>query len=333
MTLHIATDSQAVVRNAGYLIRTAVKWNNLVGIPAHTRRNPCGRPWSMQPDGDLWQQFWNAILARGPASIRITKVKGHATDKDISEGKSTEVHRKGNDEADKAATAGTEAVMSGLVALASWMHDRHTSYCKFMHKVHTVIIAVHKAEKQERQDKEKQLRLLHGLPKYPTRPITQGLSHTPPEGGRAINIAPLPHGNHRFAAFQTLLNQVHAYLSQLRYVQCSEGDTGCTTWTEMLADFELSGYRDEYTKQGLLAEVNAANHTTDTQRSLNRWRLWQHHKKRRALKRLPAKANVVNSIRADLENFKRICRFIILASGDEHAEASVCQNTNYKAGD
>jgi hypothetical protein len=149
IALHIGTDSLAVVRKAGYLIRTAAKWNDSPGLPAHTRRNPCGRPWSMQPDGDLWHQFWNATLARGPQAIKISKVKGHSTDKDISEGKTTEHDRKGNDEADKAATSGTEAVMDGLVALAMWVQDRHASYCKFMHRVHTVIIAVHKAEKNE----------------------------------------------------------------------------------------------------------------------------------------------------------------------------------------
>jgi hypothetical protein len=146
MVLHIGTDSLAVVRKATFLISTAIKWNAYDGIPAHTRRNPCKRPWSMQPDGDLWQQFWQAILTRGPATIRITKVKGHATDQDIKDGKSNEVDRKGNDEADKAATAGTGAVMDGLAALASWIHDRHVCYCKFMHRVHTVIIAVQKAE-------------------------------------------------------------------------------------------------------------------------------------------------------------------------------------------
>jgi hypothetical protein len=130
-------------------------------------------------------------------------VKGHSTDKDISEGKTTEADRRGNDEADKAATAGTEAVMDGLVALASSIQDRHSCYCKFMHKVHKVIIAVHKAEKVERQAKEKQHRLLNGLPTYPTRHITQGLDITPPALGRAITMAPLPHGSHRFTAFQT----------------------------------------------------------------------------------------------------------------------------------
>ncbi len=119
--LHIGTDSLAVVKKAGYLLRTAIKWNALLGLPALARRNPCGRPWNMQPDGDLWYQFWQAILARGPTSIKITKVKGHSTDKDIAEGKTTEVDRKGNDEADKAATSGTEDVMDGLVA-ASYTH-------------------------------------------------------------------------------------------------------------------------------------------------------------------------------------------------------------------
>jgi hypothetical protein len=285
----------------------------------------------MQPDGDLWHQFWNATLARGPQAIKISKVKGHSTDKDISEGKTTEHDRKGNDEADKAATSGTEAVMDGLVALAMWVQDRHASYCKFMHRVHTVIIAVHKAEKTERQERDKQHRILNGLPKHPTRLISQGLDSTPPALGRAIAMAPLPHGSHRFASFQTLLEQVHAYMSQLLFVQRGEGDTNGTTWIEIFADFEHSGYKQELTKQGLADEVASGGHDHESQRAVKRWSLWQHRTKRRALKRMPAKANVTKSIRAELEDFKSIFRFLILSSGDEIAKTSFCQNKFYRS--
>ncbi len=128
-------------------------------------------------------------------------------------------------------------------------------------------------------------------------------------------MAPLQHGSHRFAAFQSLLAQVHAYMSQLLYVQRSDGDTVGTSWIELFADFELIGHKHELTKQGLNEQVAATSQDSDTQRSVTRWRLWQHRNKRRALKRLPAKATVARSIRADLEYFKRTFRFFNFSHG------------------
>ena len=64
------------------------------------------RPWSTQKDGALWKIFNEMEKIKGAGSIRISKVKGHATEKNIQDGTSTLKDKKGNDRADSAADEG-----------------------------------------------------------------------------------------------------------------------------------------------------------------------------------------------------------------------------------
>ena len=54
----------------------------------------------MQRDGDVWQAFWRAAIAKGPHAIKVSKVKGHATEKHITDGTATGAEKAGNDIAD-----------------------------------------------------------------------------------------------------------------------------------------------------------------------------------------------------------------------------------------
>ena len=52
-------------------------------------------------------------------------VKGHATEKDVREGKSTQQDKEGNDRSDKNADKGVEQLAGeGLVKLGSWVANR-----------------------------------------------------------------------------------------------------------------------------------------------------------------------------------------------------------------
>lgn len=119
----------------------AVLWQMQMGMENWNTKNPCGRPWGLQKDGDLWEQFWAATLLRGPRTLKLTKVKGHTTLKDLVEGKITEEMREGNNCADKAADAGTKEGMPGLAQLANWLAARHKQHRAFMSRVHKMIIA------------------------------------------------------------------------------------------------------------------------------------------------------------------------------------------------
>ena len=45
------------------------------------------KPWAILTDGDLWEYFEQIVNAKGANAVNITKVKGHATDKMVADGK------------------------------------------------------------------------------------------------------------------------------------------------------------------------------------------------------------------------------------------------------
>ena len=57
-------------------------------------------------NADLWKQLDDLLGARGPASYKLTKVKGHATEEDVARGAVAQADKVGNDEADTLAVAG-----------------------------------------------------------------------------------------------------------------------------------------------------------------------------------------------------------------------------------
>ena len=83
----------------------------------------------MQKDGDLWKLAWEAIFKKRCSKSKTEKkVKGHATEKDIEEGKNTE-DREGNDRSDSNADKGVLMIGGeGLVDLGNWLADRHDAY-------------------------------------------------------------------------------------------------------------------------------------------------------------------------------------------------------------
>ena len=64
------------------------------------------KPWKTVSDGDLWEHFWLAASAKGTKSIRLSWVKGHATQEHVDKGITTESDSAGNHQANRAAEAG-----------------------------------------------------------------------------------------------------------------------------------------------------------------------------------------------------------------------------------
>ena len=73
------------------------------------------KPLSSVKDGDLVVVIQHVIRARRQDTVRVTKVKGHATETDVQQGKVGEEDRFGNEEA--ASPAGTGALLN---AWDSW---------------------------------------------------------------------------------------------------------------------------------------------------------------------------------------------------------------------
>ena len=57
---------------------------SVVGSTARVLDHGClSQPLPLVNDGDLIGTIQHMILARGPESVKVTKVKGHATDADV----------------------------------------------------------------------------------------------------------------------------------------------------------------------------------------------------------------------------------------------------------
>ena len=153
-----ATDNKSVVGKATKIIEVAIKHESNVREGKRTPdKNPLGKAWGLQTDGDLWQQAWEAVVKRGACNQTIRWVKGHATDEDVKAGRTTQKDKHGNQKNDDYANKGVENIKGvGLVCLAEWMANRHARYGKLMRRIQKFIAGILMAEKEERK-KDKQV--------------------------------------------------------------------------------------------------------------------------------------------------------------------------------
>ena len=70
--VHLGSDSEAFVNKGQTIVERALQ-----GLPT----NIC---WQTTSDGDLWYYFEQAVLAKGPRSLKLTWVKGYANDTHIA---------------------------------------------------------------------------------------------------------------------------------------------------------------------------------------------------------------------------------------------------------
>ena len=76
-------------------------------------------------DGDLWKGFAEAVRAKNPKAVKLTKVKGHATIETLEEQKVIFDDKHGNDEADAAAEKGATLVQPAVRRLARFYQKSH----------------------------------------------------------------------------------------------------------------------------------------------------------------------------------------------------------------
>ena len=73
-----------------------------------------GRQWccsSARSAADLWRVFWHRLEDIGEEGIELRKTKGHATEVDVQQGRSTDFERAGNEHADHFAGRGVDAAL------------------------------------------------------------------------------------------------------------------------------------------------------------------------------------------------------------------------------
>ena len=101
-------------------------------------------------DGDLWENFADLVKQRGPHTVCITKVKGHATTEMVEEGVVAEEDKAGNDGADAAADLGAMESQSQVYKFGALYCRRHKLYRNFMCKIQRFVVGLKKEEKKLR---------------------------------------------------------------------------------------------------------------------------------------------------------------------------------------
>ena len=91
-------------------------------------------------NGDLWEVFANIVRRRGPESVTISKVKGHATDEMVEEGRVRLQDKRGNDNADSAADKGATSSQKKVHRHGAMYSTRHLEYRTLMCRIHNYIV-------------------------------------------------------------------------------------------------------------------------------------------------------------------------------------------------
>lgn len=107
-------------------------------------------------NGDLWEFLGGIIIAKGPRAIIVTKVKGHATQEMVDEGRIDERQKKGNGGADDGANKGAGEAQQNLSTVARKYASRQWRYKRFMARMHAYIICLRKAAKKKLEPKKRQ---------------------------------------------------------------------------------------------------------------------------------------------------------------------------------
>ena len=90
------------------------------------------KPWAILTDCDIWEDFERNVNAKGANAVNITKVKGHATDKMVADGKVRNEHKEGTDALDEAADKGVEQHGNDLLELSTFFAQAHGEYGKML---------------------------------------------------------------------------------------------------------------------------------------------------------------------------------------------------------
>ena len=248
--VHIGTDSQAFMTKA-------LSIQELIGTGKHMRR-----PWGTQIDGDLWEIYHNHLKAKGIHALRITKVKGHATQEMVDNKQVKERDKAGNDMADIAAEQGVQMQGQSTVQLGARYAQRQKDYIHLTKHIHDHLLKTYKVRKQlmdevkeqERQQEERQHRdqQLLRRPQAVPAPKRQRLQpHVRAELPPAEAVA---EGKRRQIGFelQTIncgdfrqrhpwAEQLQSFLGRLTFSKASSLRNGCT-WLELFILYHLAGY-------------------------------------------------------------------------------------------
>ena len=200
------------------------------------------RPWGLMPNGDLWHVIHQHVLAKGSDHITCSKVKGHATDQDVSNGIATREDKLGNDTADKVADLGVQCQTAWMHHLCHIFHVRQYVFQRLLHEIYDLFIDVQNFQSESRVHLATQLHLNGGDDSQ--QGIAPALPYQPPSWGqRRLSMRRYNKAMH--ATSDSVFVRVYAFLStldvcDLQQVAEQQPVQGCS-WLELFSFFELQG--------------------------------------------------------------------------------------------
>ena len=148
--VHIGSDSQAFIDKASDIL-----YKLRLGKPLKCN-------WKTTSDGDLWEHFTKAAMAKGPKSIRLTKVKGHVTTQQVLDKIFRDCDKKGNDKADHAADLAVQMHGEDVISVAKILQARHRKYTSLMKDVVKHIVEAYLIHKELVEMREGKLHKARG---------------------------------------------------------------------------------------------------------------------------------------------------------------------------
>ena len=127
--VHLGVDNLGVVRHVGRL---------LDGCPGSV-------PFELLKDGDLLLLIDRMIRRRGPDTVKVSKVKGHADEVMVGSGQVREVDRLGNNAADEAADFGRRRVGNAVIDARRNLSGVCNRWYPVLLDLHRFFIAVSRA--------------------------------------------------------------------------------------------------------------------------------------------------------------------------------------------
>jgi ribonuclease HI len=225
--VHIGSDSLAFVTKANLLLQLLQQ-----GHKPH-------KNWLLASDGDLWHQFQRVATAKGPASIKITWVKGHATEQHVQEGITTEAKRAGNNEADTMADKGTKLHGENVTYFADSFSNRHKWYSLLYFKITKHITEAYMIHRELTRIRE--AKLLESTGSDSTQVTYTPLWYPDASNSSSFIFQACITQHAKTTKANPRIKNIQDFMQQLDIVKIGEGQRGIT-WIELYILYRIYEY-------------------------------------------------------------------------------------------
>ena len=195
--------------------------------------------------------------------MKVSKVKGHATDQHVQEGQVRLQDKQGNDAADLAASCGIQAMGSGMVAYMLWVSERYKQYGKLVGQLQKLTAKIAQEDKELRMQKEKELRKDNKLHKRDDRAFGGLLDYGGDQPARKLYFNTPPPNFAKDGSQHREMEQIAAFLNAQDWHLASSHEQKGSSWTELLMLYEMSGYKKSLTKEGIAEDLKEAKARSD----------------------------------------------------------------------